>query len=197
MITKETDIMPSKLLLMELRRICTLRTATSHLVQLLLSQSMAEVSFQILLTLTPTTTSNLTYLGALLLTMSIFQLVIADVLLLSISLEHLVKTQTVNSGTQTASGTVMQIKSVETIVLSLISWKQINGLGKQQLMNVMLPTVMDSTVHATVVAPATRIMSINSHTQIMVLVATSRSIPLKLSMFSLTSTSLTINSVHL
>ena len=91
----------------------------------------------------------------------------------------------------------MQIKSVETIVLSLISWKQINGLGKQQLMNAMLPTVMDSTVHATVVAPATRIMSINSHTQIMVLVATSRSIPLKLSMFSLTSTSLTINSVHL
>jgi hypothetical protein len=40
---------------------------------------------------------------------------------------------------------VMQIKLGETIVLNLILWKQISGLGKPQLMNVINQVVKDST----------------------------------------------------
>ena len=110
---------------------------------------------------------------------------------------HLVKTQAGNSGTQTGTGIVMQIKLMETTVPNLISWKQTSGLGKQQLMNATPQVVMDFTVIVTEVVRAIKTTLINSHTLIMVPVATSKSIPLNGSMFNLTLINLTTNSVHL
>jgi len=50
-----------------------------------------------------------------------------------------------STGTQMVITIVMQIKLGETIVLNLILWKQISGLGKPQLMNVINQVVKDST----------------------------------------------------
>lgn len=56
---------------------------------------------------------------------------------------------------------VMQTKLGETIVLSLILWKQINGLGKLQLMNVMHQVAKDSTQTATEQVTVGKTISIN------------------------------------
>ena len=50
-----------------------------------------------------------------------------------------------STGTLMVITIVMQIKLGETIVLNLILWKQISGLGKPQLMNVINQVVKDST----------------------------------------------------
>jgi len=55
----------------------------------------------------------------------------------------------------------MQIKLGETIVLNLILWKQISGLGKPQLMNVINQVVKDSTPTVTEQVTVGKTISIN------------------------------------
>jgi hypothetical protein len=68
------------------------------------------------------------------------------------------------------------------IVQSLILWKQINGLGRQLLMNAIIRAARDFTTIVTVVVLVGKITLISLLIQTMVLEADSRSIPLSLSM---------------